>query len=45
MDPNAQSAVVRHKQGGVYILNDFPNFRGFASMMKALNPSIDVQII
>ena len=44
MDPNAQGAVVRHKLGGVYLFNDFPNFREFASAMKALNPSIDLRV-
>jgi hypothetical protein len=44
LDPQSVGAVVRHKQGRVYIFNDFANFRGFASTMKALNPSIDVRI-
>ncbi|MDR3621251.1 MAG: hypothetical protein P4L85_18005 [Paludisphaera borealis] len=44
MDPNSNGAVVRHKQGAVSILNDFPNFRDFVSKLKALNPSIDVRM-
>jgi hypothetical protein len=35
--------VIRHKQGKIYLLNCFPQFRDFLITVKSMNPAVEVR--
>ncbi len=43
MDTNCFQAEIRHRQGRIHLINQFPVFREFLVTVKALNPAVEIQ--